>query len=659
MRIGITLALSAALLVGCSAPAARTLSQKVIILGFDGADPDLLNQWIDAGKLPNIARLRQSGTVARLQTTNPPESPVAWASFATGTNPGKHGIFDFLKRDPNTYFPDIGLVTFEKGKFFLGIPVRRPKLTNNRDGKAYWELLDDAAVRTVNLRVPLTFPVEPLRHGRTLAGLGVPDVRRTWGTYFYFATDLTQWDMGDTEFGGKLVRLELNDNRVATVIEGPQDPRKSDYSRLSIPMTLALGDKRDALTISTQGQQQTVGERQWSDWFRLEYSAGPFVTIRGVSRFYVLETYPEIRLYLSPISLDPSDPPIPISSPEDYSARLVEKQGLFKSLGWIHETWGLNEEKIDEDIFLQDLFRNMDALETSLVSELEQNTANVYTAVFTATDAVSHMFYRLMDPQSPRYDAELAARFGDGVLRVYQRMDQIVGKILDRFVDDRTTLLVVSDHGFHPWRGEFNTNTWLVRNGYLALKGADTTADFRKLDHLFSGGSFFPNVDWTRSRAYALGLGQIYVNLKGREKQGIIENGAPYQSLVEEIRTKILEFRDPDTDQPVLQNAYFRDRIYQGRHVPDAGDIQLSFRSGYRTSWQTSLGAVPEHIVVANLKKWSGDHCASDPSDTEGIFVSNRKLSSTASIIDIAPTVLRLMETTIPATIDGKPLGLK
>jgi predicted AlkP superfamily phosphohydrolase/phosphomutase len=357
-----------------------------------------------------------------------------------------------------------------------------------------------------------------------------------------------------------------------------------------------------------------------------------------------------------PISLDPTGSPLPISTPEHYTGFLVRHFGGFKTFGWNNETWGLNEERIDEGVFLDDLFRNMNYLEQVLLDVLDQDNASLYTAVFLATDHVSHMFYRLIDPQHPRYDKDLAEKYGDAILRVYQKMDSIIGKVVRR-LGRKDILIVVSDHGFHSFRKEFNTNTWLVRNGFMTLKHAEGTNEMRKLSDMFSGGSFFPNVDWKKTKAYALGLGHIYINLKGRESQGIVDANRGYRKLIKEIRERIIQHKDPDTGDQVLRNTYLRDEIYSGDQVEHAGDIQLTFSSGYRTSWQTSLGGVPEHIVVANLKKWSGDHCASDPADTAGFLLSNRKLlSSDPNLIDIAPTLYTFFDVQVPSSIDGKPL---
>ena len=650
--------LTACCVAGCRhAVTTRPVTTQVVVLGFDGADPTLLTKWAREGKLPNLARLSRVGTFRPLGTTNPPESPVAWASFATGLNPGGTGIFDFLKRDPQTYLPELALVSREKPKFlFRFIPIKPPKVTNERSGVPFYKAVADAGYKTTVIRMPLEFPPTRLPGGKLWAGLGVPDVRGTWGTFFYFASDLSQWDVGDTEFGGKLVRLELNGNQVASWIEGPTDPTADSYKRISVPVQFKITPEGNAVAIHLQGESATVAERHWSDWFHVKFPVTPFLSVHATCRFYVLQASPDLRLYMSPLNLDPESPPLPVSSPEDYSAELVKKHGLIKTLGWWHDTWALNEERIDEGVFLEDTFRTMKAQEEITLDELKNDPPSLLVSVFTATDSVSHMFFRLLDPEHPRYDPELARQYGDAILRTYERMDEIVGKVLEA-MKPGGTLLIASDHGFHTWRKGFNTNTWLVQNGYMTLRNPHAEERTYNLDQLFGQGSFFPNVDWNRTKVYALGLGQIYLNLRGRERYGILDGGPQTDRLLAEIRQKLLAFQDPDTHQPVVQNVYLGREIFHGSRMSDAPELQIDFRDGYRTSWQTSLGAIPSGIVVANMKKWSGDHCASDPSDTSGVFLSNRSVQTARpSILDLAPTVLKILEVAPPAPLDGQAL---
>jgi predicted AlkP superfamily phosphohydrolase/phosphomutase len=641
----------------CTRVKTRPVETQIVVLGFDGADPNLLAKWMKEGKLPNLQRLADSGTFKPLGTTNPPESPVAWATFATGLNPGSTGIFDFLKRDPKTYLPELSLVSREKAEFLWGvIPIKAPKVTNLRGGVPFYKAVADAGYKTTVIRMPLEFPPVELPGGKLWSGLGVPDLRGTWGTFFYFGTDLTQWDVGDTEFGGKLVRIEVHEGVAKADIEGPVNPAKDTYQRVSIPVTFRLTPAEDAVTIELAGRTETVADRKWSEWYHVKFPITPFLSAAGTCRFFVLQTAPDLRIYMSALNLDPESPLVPITSPADYSKELVRKHGLMKTLGWWHDTWALNEEKTDEDVFLEDTFRTMDQQARITVDELKNDPPSLLVSVFTATDSVSHMFYRLIDPEHPRYDAELAARHGDAILQSYMRMDRIVGEVAAA-MKPGGTLIIVSDHGFHPWRKGFNTNTWLVENGYMTLKDPSAEDKPHNLANLFGQGSFFPNVDWSRTRAYALGLGQIYLNLRGREKSGILDRGPETDKLMEEIRQKLLAVKDPDNGQPVIQNVSLGREIFHGPRTDEAADLQVDFRSGYRTSWQTSLGAIPSGIVVANMKKWSGDHCASDPADTQGIFFSSGKLETAdPSIYDIAPTVLQTLGVAPPGKLDGKAL---
>ncbi|MGA3324076.1 MAG: alkaline phosphatase family protein [Terriglobia bacterium] len=645
-------------LAGCHRGAStRPVTRQVVVLGFDGADPKLASQWMAEGKLPNLARLAREGTFKPLGTTNPPESPVAWASFATGLNPGGTGIFDFLKRDPETYLPELSLVSRERPKFLWGlIPIKAPKVTNLRSGVPFYKAAADAGYKTTIIRMPLEFPPTAVPGGKLWAGLGVPDLRGTWGTFFYFSSDLTRWDVGDTEFGGKLVQLELFGNHAATTIEGPMDPTSDKSTRLSVPIEFNVTPDGKAVTLTLQEQTSTLGERQWSEWFHARFRVTPFLSLSSICRFYILQASPDLRVYMSALNLDPEDSPLPLSSPSGYTAELAKKHGLMKTLGWWHDTWALNEERIDEGVFLEDCWRTMQQEREILLDELRNDPPSLLVSIFTATDSVSHMFYRLIDPKHPRYDPKLAAQYGDAIEQTYVRMDAIVGDVMRTMRPDGT-LIIVSDHGFHAWRKGFNTNTWLVKSGFMTLKNPGAEEKPYNLDNLFGQGSFFPNTDWSRTQAYALGLGQVYLNLRGREKYGIVNAGADAQRILEDLRRKLLALEDPDTHERVIESVYLGSEIFHGARTSEAPDLQMSFRDGYRTSWQTSLGAVPAGIIVANMKKWSGDHCASDPSDTQGIFFSNRQFPASPSILDISPTVLGLLGVEAPAKLDGHVLS--
>lgn len=665
MRILGAVALAAALvfLASSDAPLPAQPHERFIIVGFDGMDPSVAERLMEQGKLPHLAWMKRHGSMRALRTTNPAQSPVAWSAFSTGSNPAKTRIYDFLKRNPATYYPDFSTVTIRRGQFALGlIPTRAPSVVNNRQGTTFWQIASSRGVRTAVLEAPIDFPPEKLQNGVLLSGLGVPDIRGTMGTFSYFATDAT--GASDTEMGGKIARLTLDrTGRSRSVVHGPRNPFAHRDSEGRIPdLTIPLEFervKRNALRIALQGHVRVVRQGEWSDWYTIQFHVAPLVTVRGIARFHVIEAFPEVRVYLSPINLDPRRPPIPISSPAAYSAQLARKLGLYKTLGWPEDTWALNEEKIDEEVFLEDLNYSFDRQRALVLDALRSMNPDLFVTVFQSTDKVQHMFWRLIDPQHPMYSRRLAARYGGAIDRVYMRADSLVGVLLDRCKDGRTTLLVCSDHGFSSFRKAVNINTWLVRHGYMTLSKLDPVRD-RTLEDLFGRGTFWPNVDWSRTRAYALALGQIYVNLRGRERLGAVEPGKPYNALRDELVRKFGALRDPDTGEPVVRKVYKREELYHGPYFDEAPDLVVGFERGYRVSWQTSLGGIPPEIIEPNERRWSADHCSIDPDLVPGVLFSSKPLDSASpSIVDIAPTVLKRMGITPPASMDGRDLGLR
>jgi predicted AlkP superfamily phosphohydrolase/phosphomutase len=638
--------------------------ERFIIVGFDGMDPRVAERLMADGRLPNLAALRDRGAFRRLETTNPAQSPVAWSAFSTGMNPGKTRIYDFLKRNPATYYPDFSTATVRRAKFAFGIiPTRMPSVINNRQGTTFWQLASRRGVKTAVLEAPINFPPERLQNGVLLSGLGVPDIRGTMGTFSYWATDAV--GAADTEMGGKVARIRVDrTGRSRSVVHGPRRPfgqrdAEGRIPDLTIPVEFQrLRGRAPAVRIALQGQVRTIREGAWSDWYTIRFQIAPLVEVRGIARFHVIQAWPELRVYLSPVNLDPRKPPMPISQPPAYSAELARKHGLYKTLGWPEDTWALNEEKIDEKVFLEDLHDTFSQQKRLVLDALDTMKPQLFVTVFQSTDKVQHMFWRLIDPQHPMYNHRLAARYGDAIDRVYMRADTLVGDLLERCRDGRTTLLVVSDHGFASFRKAVNINTWLARNGFMTLSRIDPVRD-RNLEDLFGRGTFWPNVDWSRTRAYALALGQIYVNVKGREGRGIVAPGPEYEAVREELIRKFTGLRDPETGAPVVRKVYRREELFHGPWFSEAPDLVVGFEKGYRVSWQTSLGGIPAEVIEPNERRWSADHCSVEPSEVPGVLFSNRPVAAeTPRLIDVAPTVLRHLGVAPPADMDGRDLEL-
>ena len=673
--------LSVAAAVACSrAQPPRRFTERLVILGFDGMDPRLVEQWMAEGKLPNMAKLAQQGGSYPLQTTASPESPTSWSSFAIGGNPGKHSIYDFLVHDVKTYMPDIGMVRREMPSFLFNyIPTSKPKIISLRGGTSFWMIAGEAGVRSSILTVPVTFPPEEVPNGQMLSGLPLPDVRGTIGTFYYFATDLSRYEEGGTEMGGILKRLVFDGDTARTELVGPVNPivksqsdaiRKkgqgltdADKSRLAalearadvtIPLTVTWNRQARTASVQLQGTSISLGEGEWSGWVALEFRVNLLVRVYGMVQVLLIKAQDDLQLYVSPVNWRPDAPIVPISSPAGYATALQKQFGTYRTLGWAEATWPLNEDRIDEKAFMDDLFKAFDDRAQVVLREVESGKSDVVVWVSESTDRVQHMFWRFIDTTHPMYDAAAAAKYGDAIERVYRRCDDLVGQVLKRVGPD-TLVMVLSDHGFHSFRQAVNLNTFLVQEGFLARQGNQVSD--RKLNEAFLGGQFWQGVDWSRSRAYSLGLGQIYFNMRGREAQGIVNAGEDYTRLADDLSARLLALTDPASGARVVSAVYRKHDVFWGPFLDSAPDLQVGFADGYRVSWQTSLGGSPPGLVYPNMRKWSGDHCSFDYLTIPGVLISGRKLDrADPRIIDLAPTVLKYFGLPIPKEMDGRPL---
>jgi predicted AlkP superfamily phosphohydrolase/phosphomutase len=608
------------LLLSCGKQAPQ-VKAHLIILGFDGMDPVLAQKWMDDGSLPNFRKLAALGSFKPLQTSNPPQSPVAWSSFATGTGPGEHGIYDFLRRDPETHNPAYSISETLPPEtvlplFGLELPLDSGQIINRRQGSPFWSAVEESGGYSTVLRVPVTFPPDPIQ--RMMAGMGVPDLLGTQGTYTFYSTrPSTASETGSA----RTVRMRPNrEGHIETALEGPAHPLKPEAPALSTPMTLdPSGDK---VRISLGDSELELSEGEWSDWVTASFSFFGPATISGTVRLFLAKAYPRVQLYVSPIQIDPRDPVVPLSSPPEYAADLAETFGLYHTIGMPEETWSLNEGHLSDHAYLQMIKTILQERENMFFGALEKKDSNVVVGVFVQTDRVAHMFYRGIDTEHPLYE-ETSEEARNAIHWIYTEADRVLGKTMDRMgPDDR--LIVLSDHGFAPFRRAVNLNHWLLNNGYLALEDGKTES-----------GVGFTAVDWSRTRAYALGLNSVFINRSGREAWGIVDEEEA-RRIKRQIINRLPQVTDPDNGLSMVREVFDGAQLYAGNANNDAPDLVIGYEPGYRASWQTTLGGVPARLVSDNRKKWSGDHCITPEAVPGVLFTSFQPETAIESIPDIA-----------------------
>ena len=608
--------------------------RKVVVLGLDGLEPSIAEPLLLAGELPNLASVRERGGMCRIRTTVPAQTPVAWSTFATGVNPGGHGIFDFIRRDPATYLPDLGLSRYEQKNAFVP-----PAAVNLRRGRTVWDVLAQAGVPSVILRCPCTYPPE-IGKGRLLSGMGVPDVRGGLGTSTFYtaAADVAP---GESETVVQVEPVPV----VTTYLVGPRHPRSGDDARLEI--RVERGADGDHVTIRSEGDPRAlvVPRGGWSGWLKVKFRMGLLQSVHAMVRFYLRSADP-LELYASPLNFDPRSPMFPISSPWDYAGELEREMGTFYTTGMVEDHTGLNNGRFDEAAFLDQCEQVLAERERMMLYELDRFREGLFFCLHDTPDRVQHMFWRFRDAGHPAAGGPTGSEYANVIEDHYRRCDAIVGRALE-YVDDDTLFIVLSDHGFGSFRRGVHVNSWLHANGLLKLAPG--------VEPGTAAGDFLRHVDWPGTRAYALGLGSIYLNLSGRERDGSVAPGDA-TALAERIAIGLRALRDPATGKAAVRDVFTRDRVYAGPYAAEAPDLVVGFAEGYRVSWDTALGGVPAGLVEDNVKRWSGDHIV-DPALVPGVLFMNRPFrGERAGLEDMAPTILAALGVPKAGAMEGESL---
>jgi len=613
--------------------------RRVILLGIDGLDPKVLSYLMNKGELPNFHKLTQIGSYLPLSTSNPAQSPVAWASLATGNNPGYHGIFDFLNRRVTDYMPELAIFKMNPKNIFgkreaMFLPVIH--------GNTFWDYTSDNNISSVVLRWPMTFQPKQ-NHARLYAGLGVPDIKGGLGRYAFY----TNKDIPKNEEGAeKVIKVTVNEKRVKTYISGPYVVKLMGREEAKEDVTIVFIND-SAIEMNVGGRKITINKGRWSEWVELKFKLGLMKTVTGIVKFYLKNVYPEFELYMTPVQINPKDPAFIISSPDDYIRELANEMGHFYTLGMPEDTKALEEGRTDEGAFISMCDEIVDEQEKMLWYELNRFKEGLLASAFFSTDRIQHIFWVTRDPKHPLYDRAYAEKYGHVIDDYYRKMDRILGDVM-KHVDDKTAIMVFSDHGFATFRRVVHLNSWLAQNGFMTLTTKVSSDDKE-------GGGLFQYVDWKNTRAYALGFGSIYLNLKGRERNGIVESGIEADSVLNKIADNLVKLTDPKNGHSAVKNVYKNRDIYSGTQLSNSPDIIVGFNEGYRVSWQTALGGAPANVFDDNLKKWSGDHIM-DPFIVPGIFLCNFKINcDNPCLMDIAPTVLSCFGMTADS-MEGKTL---
>lgn len=633
---------------GCSDNKPVT-GKKVLVMGFDGMPFGPVKEMMAEGKLPNFSRLVERGGFSALTSSIPPQSPVAWSSFITGQNPGKTDIYDFIARTPENYMPYLSTSTVEgeSSGITIGnwiIPTTSPEPVLLRKGRAFWQYLEDKDIPTVVLKVPANYPPVETK-GRSLAGMGTPDILGTYGTFTFYTTKPQK---NKKETGGRIIKVIKENNTIKTRLTGPPNSLRVDQAEVGIDLRIYIDPENPVARVDLGDQVQVLlKEGEWSKWVHLEFELIPYYPFQGgtlsvVCKLFLKEAHPEYEMYVTPLNIDPADPFMPITTPADYSEELAEEFGPFYTQGMPEDTWALNEGRLDDDQFLQQVRFIQDEKRKIFFYELDRFKSGFLFCHFFATDQLAHMFWRYLDPQHPGYKEDKEGIYKKVIENAYKEMDGILGEVLDR-IDENTTLIVLSDHGFASFRRFFHLNTWLYQNGYIVL--ADES---RK-----TSDEFFENVDWSRTRAYAMGLNSLYLNISGREGEGIVEPGVEAEELKKELINSLKQITDPQTGEQVIKEVYDTAQVYSGPDSKATPDMIVGFNLNYRTSWETALGKIPDILFGDNLKAWSGDHCMAVDL-VPGILLANKKITmQKPALIDLAPSILAEFDIPTPEDMDG------
>jgi len=567
-----------------------------------------------------------------------------------------------------------------------GLPKTVPDVVSNLcQTGGFWEVAARVGVPSVVLDGPMAWDRPEVPGARVLAGLGVPDARGSYGDWFVYTTDPSEFvrepEGRRTSTGASVFRVDEVDGRIETRVYGlpefvsavDEQGNSRERSRLSVPLVVVRGEG-DSVRVTLDGVEHTLGPGEWSPWYRPTFEVSSLVKVHAITRVKVLRARDPFELYVDFLQIDPSAPPFwqPVSQPPGFVSELARAtEGPFETVGWACLTNALKDREIDPVTFLEDIDATRADRERILAVELARTDWRLLFAVESTPDRVQHMMYQYYDREHPMYDAGSAAqkvRFGgqeialsESIPAAYRQIDRLVGVVLDQHLRPEDTLILCADHGFQSFRRGLNLNNWLAEHGYLQTVGLGSKEQ----------GASLKFVDWSRTRAYAVGLGMIFVNLRGRERGGIVDT-VEVPALLYEMTRDLLATRDGENS--VVRTVHRTADIHSGPHLDLESDLMVGLEAGYRVGWSTTTGGMrlvqaeggsgwkPAPSIEDNTNNWSGDHVSVAQELVPGIFFCNRKVAIPEGGVDllhIAPTVLALLGVPVPAEYDRPPLVIE
>lgn len=627
-------------------PTGAVTGKRVIVLGLDGLDPKIIHFLMDQGRAPNFQRLAELGSFRSLGTTMPALSPVAWSTFITGTDPGSHTIADFVMRDPLTYQPYFSIWESEPPGRTLSlgdyeISMGGPGIVNKRVGVPFWTYLADAGIPSTVIKIPTNFPVDDTAT-RALSGMGTPDLSDSLGHFNYYTSYPDEEHQNLT--GGSMHRIQANNGRVSAELPGPANSLRRDRAGTGVSFTVDIDPTHDAVLVEIQDQQMLLQKGEYSDWVQVRFAlASWLVGVSGICRFYLIEAHPHLKLYVTPINIDPATQSMPISYPEEVGGEIASQIGPFWTKGLPSDTRAMDHRILDDEAYVKQAQLILEDRLRLFEHEWSRFREGLFFFYVSSTDQDTHMLWRNMDKNHPMHEAS-DVRFSGYIHHLYEEMDKLVGKVLPA-ADDDTLVLVCSDHGFAPFGRQFHLNSWLRQEGYLAVRAEAAHKDKATVE----------DIDWSATAAYGIGFNGLYMNRAGREGQGILSDSEAIR-LAERIAAELEAIRDPETSQRPVHRVYRKRQVYSGEFTVDMPELLVGYTPGYRSSSESVMGESGNEILNLNPWAWAGDHSMARDLVPGCLFSSHPLDSQHPNIRDLPVTILQFFGVRKPFGMQGEPL---